>query len=44
MITDSWEAANQNWTDDMIAQFTKLRGYDPRPGMPVLAGRNVDSA
>ena len=44
MITDSWEAANQNWTDDMIAQFTKRRGYDPRPWMPVLAGREIESA
>lgn len=44
MITDSWEAANQNWTDDMIAQFTSRRGYDPRPWMPVLAGREVESA
>ena len=32
VITDSWEAANQNWTDDMISQFTKRRGYDPDPG------------
>jgi hypothetical protein len=38
VITDSWEAANQNWTDDTIAQFTKRRGYDPRPWIPVLAG------
>ena len=44
VITDSWEAANQNWTDEMIAQFTKRRGYDPRPWMPVLAGRVVESA
>ena len=44
MITDSWEAGPQNWTDDMIAEFTKRRGYDPRPWMPVLAGRVVESA
>jgi hypothetical protein len=41
---DSWEAGSQNWTDDMIAQFTKLRGYDPTPYLPVLAGRVVGSA
>ena len=29
VITDSWEAGSQNWTDDMIAQFKKRRGYDP---------------
>jgi hypothetical protein len=44
VITDSWEAGTQNWTDDMIAEFTKRRGYDPRPWMPVLAGHVVDSA
>ncbi len=44
VITDSWEAGPQNWTDDMIAEFTKRRGYDPRPWMPVLAGRVVESA
>jgi alpha-L-rhamnosidase len=44
VITDSWEAANQNWTDDMIAQFVKRRGYDPRPWLPVLTGREVESA
>ena len=44
VITDSWEAGAQNWTDDMIAQFTKRRGYDPRPWMPVLTGHVVESA
>ncbi len=44
VITDSWEAGAQNWTDDMIAEFTKRRGYDPRPWMPVLTGHVVESA
>jgi hypothetical protein len=44
MITDSWEAGVQNWTDDMMAEFGKRRGYDMRPWMPVLAGRIVESA
>jgi hypothetical protein len=44
VITDSWEAGVQNWTDDMIADFTKRRGYDPRPWLPVLTGRVVESA
>jgi hypothetical protein len=44
VITDSWEAGAQNWTDNMIEQFTKYRGYDPRPWMPVLAGRIAESA
>jgi hypothetical protein len=44
VINDSWEVGSQNWTDDMIAQFTNLRGYDPRPWMPVLTGQMVESA
>ncbi len=44
VITDSWEAGAQNWTDDMIAEFKKRRGYDPVPWMPVLTGQVVDSA
>jgi hypothetical protein len=44
VITDSWEAGAQNWTDDMITQFKRLRGYDPTPWMPVLTGRIVESA
>ena len=44
VITDSWEAGSQNWTDDMIAQFRKRRGYDPIPWMPVLAGEIVGSS
>ncbi len=44
VVTDSWEAGAQNWTDDMLAKFTKLRGYDPKPWMPVLTGRIVESA
>lgn len=44
VISDSWEAGSQNWTDDMLAQFKKLRGYDATPWLPVLAGRVVESA
>ena len=44
IINDSWEAGTQNWTDHMIDQFKRLRGYDPLPWMPVLAGRVVESA
>jgi hypothetical protein len=44
VINDSWEAGSQNWTDNMIAQFRKLRGYDPLPWMPVLAGQVMESA
>ncbi len=44
VVTDSWEAGVTNWTDDMIAEFTKRRGYDPRPWLPALTGRVVESA
>jgi hypothetical protein len=44
VITDSWEAGAQNWTDDMIADFKQRRGYDPTPWLPVLAGVVVQSA
>jgi hypothetical protein len=44
MVMDSWEAGMQNWTDDMILQFRKRRGYDPTSYLPALAGRVVDSA
>lgn len=44
VVTDSWEAGAQNWTDDMLVQFRKRRGYDPLPWMPVLTGQVVKSA
>jgi hypothetical protein len=44
VITDSWEAGSQNWTDDMLAQFKKHRGYDPTPWLPVLTGQIVESS
>jgi hypothetical protein len=44
VITDSWEAGAQNWTNDMFAQFAKRRGYDLKPWLPALAGHVVISA
>jgi len=44
IITDSWEAGVANWTNDMVAEFAKRRGYDMKPWLPALAGRIVDSA
>jgi hypothetical protein len=44
VINDSWEAGSQNWTDNMMAQFKKLRGYDATPWLPVLTGRVVESS
>ena len=40
---DSWETHSQNWTPTFRADFQRLRGYDPQPLLPVLAGRVVDS-
>ena len=44
VVTDSWEAGSQNWTDNMMAEFKKLRGYDSTPWLPVLAGQIVESS
>ncbi len=44
VISDSWEAGAQNWTDNLIPEFTRRRGYDPRPWLPVLTGRVVESS
>jgi len=44
LISDSWEAGAQNWTDRMMQEFTKRRGYDPHPWLPALVGRVVESA
>lgn len=44
IITDSWEAGTQNWTDNMITEFNKRRGYDMTPWLPVLSGYVVESA
>jgi hypothetical protein len=44
VINDSWEAGTENWTNGMIPEFVKRRGYDPMPWMPVLTGHIVGSA
>jgi len=43
IITDSWEARTQNWTDSMMTEFNNRRGYDMLKWMPVLTGRIVES-
>jgi hypothetical protein len=43
-LMDSYEAGVENWTDDMIPEFEKHRGYDPTPYLPVLTGRIVGRA
>ena len=44
IITDSWEAGTANWTDDMMAEFSKRRGYAMKLWLPALAGHVVESA
>lgn len=44
MVTDSWEAGAQNWTANLPAEFTKRRGYNLLPWMPVLTGHIVKSS
>ena len=40
---DSHEAGPQNWTQDYEQEFLRLRGYDIREYLPVLAGYVVKS-
>ncbi|MBN1790529.1 MAG: glycoside hydrolase family 2 [Bacteroidales bacterium] len=44
VITDSWEAGVQNWTDNMPTDFKSRRGYDMLPWLPALTGHIVESA
>jgi len=44
MITDSWEAGTLNWTDNMMEEFKKRRGYDLISWLPALTGHIVKSA
>lgn len=42
IITDSWEAGTQNWTDNMLTEFRDRRGYDMVNWIPVLTGHVVE--
>jgi alpha-L-rhamnosidase len=43
LLVDSIEVGAANWTPKMVAQFKKLRGYDPMPFMPAMTGTIVGS-
>jgi len=43
MMFDSWEAGFANWTPHILEGFERLRGYDPVPWLPALAGFVVES-
>ena len=38
---DSYEGGPETWTPKFAEEFKRLRGYDPLPWLPVLAGRVV---
>jgi hypothetical protein len=40
---DSWEVGGQNWSPRFRQDFQRLRGYDPLPLLPILAGRILDN-
>ena len=44
LLSDSIESGPQNWTCRIRARFTALRGYDPLPWLPALAGLVVADA
>ena len=44
MLNDSYEAGYQNWSENILAEFRKRRGYDPGPHLPVLTGTVVGGA
>jgi hypothetical protein len=41
LLSDSIESGPQNWTSRVREQFAALRGYDPLPWLPALAGFTV---
>lgn len=43
LMFDSWESGFANWTPLILENFKRLRGYDPVPWLPALAGYVVES-
>lgn len=43
VLIDSYEVGSQNWTPKFREEFRRLRGYDPLPYLPVVAGRIIDT-
>lgn len=42
-LMDSWEAGQENWTEEMLNEFQRRRGYAMIKYLPVLTGRIVDN-
>lgn len=43
ILFDSFEGGPQNWTDQFPAAFTKQKGYDFLPFLPLITGRIIGS-
>jgi (4-O-methyl)-D-glucuronate---lignin esterase len=43
LTVDSAEIGEQNWTENILTDFRRLRGYDPTPWLPALTGAVVGS-
>jgi len=43
-LMDSWEAGQENWTEDMLAEFKRRRGYDATPYLLTLTGRIIGNS
>lgn len=44
MHVDSWECGSQNWSRNFASEFSRRRGYDLIPYLPVMAGIPIESA
>ncbi|HSU68597.1 MAG TPA: glycosyl hydrolase, partial [Tepidisphaeraceae bacterium] len=43
-LMDSWEAGQENWTEEIVSEFQRRRGYDPVPYLPVLTGQVIGTS
>lgn len=43
ILIDSYEAGLQNWTAGFEKEFMRRMGYDPKPYLPTIAGRVIES-
>lgn len=43
LTLDSTEVGAQNWTENMLAEFRRLHGYDASPWLPALTGVVIGS-
>lgn len=44
VLLDSYEAGTPTWTPLLREEFTKRRGYDPIPYLPILANHSITNA